>query len=98
MRVKDMIGWQTHTGDRVAVGDVKLTPQSRALTVRWPNGGWVWNRPVAILVQREEQTERLPIVDVTRAAQVGLLGLGALFGMVTLVLAIKERRHRNGQR
>jgi hypothetical protein len=87
MRVKEMINWQTETGDSVAVGDVTLTPQSRALVVRWPNGGWVWNRPVAVLVQRGEEMERIPIVDATRRAQVGLMGLALLFGLVSLVLS-----------
>jgi hypothetical protein len=87
MRVKDIISWQTETGESIAVGDVTLMPQSRALFVRWPNGGWVWNRPVAVLVERGEETERIPIVDVTRKVQVGLLGLGVLFGLVALVVS-----------
>lgn len=74
-RPKDTFKWQTTSGDKVTVGDVTVTPQSQALTIRWPNGGLVWNRPGAILVERGEQTERIPIVDVTRIAQLGLLGL-----------------------
>jgi hypothetical protein len=89
MRVKDMIGWQTHTGASVMVRDIRLDPQSQALVVRWPNGGWVWNRPVAVLVHRGEQAERIPISDVTRITQLGLLGLGAVFGMVTLALSTR---------
>ena len=87
MRIKDMVSWQTETGDSVEVGDVTLTPQSQSLLVRWPDGGWVWNRPVAVLVERGGETERIPVVDVTRKAQVGLLGLAALFGLATLVLS-----------
>ncbi len=85
--IEDMISWKTETGDSVEAGDVTLTPQSRALLVRWPNGGWVWNRPVAVMVERGGETERLPIVDVTRKAQVGLLGLAAVFGLAALVLS-----------
>jgi hypothetical protein len=90
-RVRDRISWQTSTGDSVAVRDVRLTPESKALVVRWPNGGWVWNRPVAVLVEREGGGERMPIVDVTRIAQLALLGLGALFALVTVMLSARTR-------
>jgi hypothetical protein len=90
MRIKDMVSWQTETGDSVEVGDVTLAPQSQSLLVRWPDGGWVWNRPVAVLVERGGETERIPVVDVTRKAQVGLLGLAALFGLATLVLSTRR--------
>jgi hypothetical protein len=95
MRLKEMLRWQTVSGDEVTVGDVTITPQSRALTIHWPYGGLVWNRPVDILVRRGEQTERIPIVDVTRMAQLGLLGLGLAFSMVIFALSMRRRRDRN---
>jgi hypothetical protein len=94
-RLKRIVQWQTVSGSPVTAGDVTLTPQSQSLTVRWPYGGWVWNRPVAILVERGGQTERIPIVDVTRAAQLGLLSCTLVFGMVTFVLTARRRRNRN---
>ncbi len=68
-RLKEMLRWRTISGDKVAVGGVTVTPQSRALIIRWPRGGLILNCPVGILVERGEQTERIPIVDVTRIAQ-----------------------------
>jgi hypothetical protein len=94
-RPKDMFKWQTISGDKVTVGDVTVTPQSQALTIRWPNGGLVWNRPAAVLVERGEQRERIPIVDVTRVAQLGLLGLSLVFTMMAIVLSVRRRRDRN---
>lgn len=91
-KFEDMVRWQTISGEQVTVGDVTLTPQSQALTLRWPNGGFVWNRPVAVLVERGGQTERVPVVDVTRIAQLTLLGLGLIFSMVTVILSIRKRR------
>jgi hypothetical protein len=41
-------------------------------------GGFVWNRPTAVLVERDGQAHRIRIVDVTRILQVGLLALAAL--------------------
>jgi len=94
-RFKEMFRSQMLSGDKITVGDVTVTPQSQALTVRWPRGGLVWNRPVAVLVERGEETERIPIVDVTRMAQLGLLGLGLAFSTIIMVLSIRRRRNRN---
>jgi hypothetical protein len=82
----------TRSGEPVAVGDVTVTPQSRAFTLRWPRGGFVWNRPVAVLVEGASGEKRIPIIDVTLLAQVLLLGLGAFFGLVALVLSAEQRR------
>jgi hypothetical protein len=84
---------ETHSGEPVTAGDLRLTPQSRALTIRWPYGGFVWNRPVAVLVERGEERERIPIVDVTLVAQVALLALAAAFAIPALVLSAAKRRH-----
>jgi hypothetical protein len=94
-RLSEKIQWQTVSGEEVTVGDVTLKPQSQALTVRWPNGGFVWNRPVAVLVERGGQTERIPVVDVTRIAQLTLLGLGFVLSIAALMLSIRQRRNRN---
>ncbi len=91
-KLKDVVQWQTISGEEVTIGDVTLTPQSQALTLRWPNGGGVWNRPVAVLVERDGQTERVPIVDVTRVAQLTLFGMSLVFSLVTVVLSIRKRR------
>jgi hypothetical protein len=58
--------------------------------VRLPKGGFVWNRPTAVLVEQDGQARRIPIVDVTRILQVGLLGLAVLAGSVGL-LGIRRR-------
>jgi hypothetical protein len=83
---------QTHSGEIVAVGDATITPQSQALTLRWPYGGFVWNRPQAILVERDGDTERIPIVDVTLVAQAALLGLTVAFSIGMLMLSALRRR------
>jgi hypothetical protein len=70
---------QIRSGAPIAVGDVTITPQSRALAVRWPGGGWVWNRPVGVLVERGGETNSIPILDLTRVAQWGMLGLALAF-------------------
>lgn len=91
-RADERFKWETASGETATVGDVSVTPQSKALTVRWPNGGWVWNRPVAVLMERGEEKERIPIVDVTRMGQLALYGLSLAFAVIGLIIWIGERR------
>jgi len=91
-QLREMVSWQTTWGEEVIVGDVTLTPQSKALVIHAPFGGLAWNRPVAVLVERGERTERIPIVDVTRIIQLGLLALSVVFTVVIFVLSAKKRR------
>ena len=93
--IKDIFQWQTETGEPTTIGDVTLTTQSQALILRWPYGGFVWNRPVAVLVERGEHSERIPIKDVSRMAQWGLLGLSIVFSMFTLFYSTRQRRTGN---
>lgn len=83
---------ETTTGEPVAVGEVTATPQSQALTAHWPRGGWVWNRPVAILVKKGGEEERVPIVDVTRMAQLALYAFSLAFVVLGLVMWLTGRR------
>jgi hypothetical protein len=93
VKLGDIIKWQTVSGEAVTVGDVTVVPQSQALTLRWGRyGGLVWNRPAAILVERGDQIERIPIVDFTRAVQLGLLGFCLIFCMVAFVVSARRRR------
>lgn len=87
--LKEMVQWKTVTGNPVQIGEVTVTPQSQALTIRWPNGGFVWNRPVAVMVVRGEETEHIPVVDVTRMAQLGLLGLSVAFSVFAVLKSIR---------
>src|SRR6266545_461376 len=74
----DVVAAREASAEPVTIHDVTVTPWSRALVVRWPKGGFVWNRPTAVLVEQDGQARRIPIVDVTRILQVGLLGLAIL--------------------
>lgn len=87
---KEIIRWQTLSGEPVTVGDVTITPQAQALIIRLPFGGLVWNRPVAVLVEQGGQTRRIPIIDITRVVQLGLLGLSLAFA-IFLVLSTRRK-------
>jgi hypothetical protein len=97
-QLKDFgIQWQTVSGDPMTAGDVTVTPQSQALIVRWPFGGFVWNRPVAILVERNgsRTVERMRVVDVTRLVQLGLLSFSLVLSIAVLSKSVRRKEHRS---
>jgi len=77
-------GVREASAEPVMVGGVTVTPWSRALVVRLPRGGLLWNRPTAVLVEHDGQTRRIPIVDLTRLLQVGLFGVAVLAASASL--------------
>ena len=93
MQLKDVFQRQQISGTTVMVNDFTITPQSQALIVRLPMGIFVWNRPTSVLVERNGEVKRFPIVDVTRLLQLVFLGAGTI---VTLaVLLVRKRRKEN---
>jgi hypothetical protein len=43
----------------VTVDNVTVTPRSRTLVVRLPKGGFVWNRPTAVVVEQDGRARRI---------------------------------------
>ena len=93
-QLKDFIQLLTNTGEKITAGRFSLTPQSKALTIRLPFGGLVWNRPVAVLVEENGQTRRIPIVNATRLAQVGVFALVLVSVIISAVIA-QKRSHQD---
>jgi hypothetical protein len=89
----DVLGTGEASAASVTVHGVTVTPQSRALLLRLPKGGLVWNRPTAVLVEQDGRVRRIPIVDITRILQVGLLGLTVL---TTCASLLRCRRRTGG--
>jgi hypothetical protein len=86
----EMLGAREASAEPVTVDGITVTPRSRALVLRLPRGGLVWNRPTAVLIEQDGQARRVPIVDVTRILQVGLLGVAVLSASVSL-LGLRRR-------
>ena len=60
-------------------------------------GGIIWNRPSAVIVRDSEGTEqRLPVRDVTRIAQVLILGFGALVSIL-MWIALRPNSGKTGR-
>ncbi len=85
MRLKDYVQVQTGAGQPVIAGDTVVTPQFRVLIVRLPIGGFVWNRPTAVLVEQGGQAKRFPIRDITRITQLWLLGFSVVLSIVSFI-------------
>jgi hypothetical protein len=92
VHVMDFVAARGASAESVTAHHVTVTPQSRTLIVRLPNGGFVWNRPTAVLVEQDGRVRRIPIVDFTRILQAGLLGLA----MVTVGASLLGCRRRRG--
>ena len=75
--------WEPVIGEPQVVGDRTIRLQAQAIMLNTPFGGFLWNRPTAVLVEKDGVTDEVPIVDVTRYA---LIGIGVM-GMVGMMLA-----------
>ena len=95
VRPREIVRRQMLSGEATTVGDITVTPQSEAVTIRWPSGGLVWNRPVAVIVEREGMRERIRVADVTRIVQLGLLGLTLVFSLVFFWLSVRRWRDQD---
>ncbi|WP_420629896.1 hypothetical protein [Candidatus Leptofilum sp.] len=86
----NFIEWKTVQGTAVSTPNHTLIPESKALIVNFPYGGFVWQWPTAVLVQQGEQTERHPIIDVTRLATWSIIGMSLLLPL--LLRLIKQSK------
>lgn len=91
------ISMETQVGEPIQTAHATVTPESKVLIVEWPNGGIVWNRPAAVTVERNGQSERYPIVDVTRLAQMALIVAG-LSSILIFVALARSRRNSHASR
>ena len=88
-----LIRYETQTGEAYLAGDTQITPLARVLRIQLPGPykGLIWNRPTGVLVKTPDgQEQHLPVRDVTRQAQLTLLGIG-LFGGFLIWLLSRRR-------
>ncbi len=91
-QLPDFLRLDNTSAEPIVVGDTRITLQAQAFSLRLPFGGFVWNRPTALLVERDDSTQRIPIVDVTRIVQIALFGLVLTFSVIITLLAARQRR------
>ena len=100
-QIRNLIHLENRSGAPMTIGEVTITPQSQALSIRWPSRprghapnqpppaslvGWVWNRPTAVLVEQKGQARQIPVVDVTRMAQLSFWAAAAVFAGIAWLL------------
>lgn len=90
-----MIEWRDAPGRPVVVGDRTITPVARSISAQWPGGGFVSNRPAAVIVEREEGSEQIPIRDLnTRLIWAIAMGAAALIAVA--IARDRGRRKSHG--
>jgi hypothetical protein len=88
---KPFVELKTSTGIPIKRRNMTITPQAQALVVRLPYYGFVWNRPVAMLVEMDGRRERFPILDVTRVAVLAMVGAGVALSLGAFLIRIFGR-------
>jgi len=88
---KPFVELKTSTGIPIERGNMTITPQAQALVVRLPYCGFVWNRPVAVLVETDGRRERFPILDVTRVAVLTIAVASATISLSAVLVRIFGR-------
>lgn len=87
---------QTKTSQPIQAGeDSQITLVSQSVSRIDETWGAVWNRPAAVRVETDGVTQTIPIIDVTRIAQVVLWGLTAGFGFLAIRSFFKVRSKNN---
>jgi hypothetical protein len=71
-----------------------LTPETLVVHARWGDWGYAWVWPIGVRATRAGSSQRLPIVDVTRWAQ---LGIGLAVVVFSAGFWIRSRRRRAPQ-
>jgi hypothetical protein len=93
MTASQMYDDEINIGEPILYDGGQLTPfsRSRVFHSRWPPAVLIWNRPAAVLVKKDDGEEQvIPIVDITRRWQVGLLG-GALVAALFIWLEMRKQ-------
>lgn len=89
--VTKYVRWQPVVGEPQVVGDQMIRLQAQAILLNTPFGGFLWNRPTAVLVEKDGVTDEVPIVDATRYALISI-GVMGVVGMMLAKLIAGARR------
>ncbi len=81
-KISDFIQWETHRTEPKDVNGNLIQLESKALTLQFPGGGYVWNRGTAVTIHQNNQSTRIPITDPTRNALWAISGLTILISII----------------
>jgi hypothetical protein len=89
--LKKRVSWKPVDGPSIESGDDVITPVAHCLTLRFPFVGFAWSRPHSLRVKRGDESHEVPIVDVTRLAQLAIYGAGIC--LASILWLINRRRY-----
>lgn len=75
--LKELVQWELKSGTPQQINAWTITPQSRVLMIRFPFGGFVWNWPSGVVLERNGRYTHHPINDPTRIILFALTGISA---------------------
>ena len=78
--------WKPVTGEPQVIGDRVIRLQAQAISLRTPFGGFVWNRPTAVFVEKDGVTDEVPIIDAARYALIGIGVMGVVGALLVRLL------------
>ena len=87
--------YTAHTGKPIKSGNITVTPQSKALSLKNPNFGIIWNRPTSILVEVDNKSQSISIIDYTRFVQLVLYGICIILFVMTVIRKIISGRKKD---
>lgn len=82
---------KTRSGKPIKRGAITVTPEAQALLVRLPFWGFVWNRPVSVVIEENGRRERLEIHDQTRAAVLTMASAGIVVSAAVILAGLLRR-------
>jgi hypothetical protein len=89
--LKKYVNWKPVVGEPQKVGERVIRLKSQAISLITPFGGFVWNRPTAVLVEEDGTTDEVPIIDPTRYALIGI-GVMGVVGTILAKLIVGSKR------
>lgn len=84
-------------GKVIECGNMMLTPQSQSLVIGRGPCRFIWNRPLAVIVEQDGKLERIPIIDLTRMIQLGIFIAGILVPIIGFFKLIRVRKVRQNE-
>lgn len=90
--MNDFIQMKTAVGEPIHIEQTMIIPETKVVELKFPFGGFVWNRPTAVTVAQHGRTETIPIQDVTRLALLTAVGLAVFSNLLILLVLFGKRR------
>jgi len=93
-------GWPIYEtrGDPITISGRQITPIGRVFQVRWPRGGFIRHRPVAVEVRQGDVLHRVPIPNTTQRITTTLMLAGlAIFAIGTAWMRRAKSRSKGGK-